>query len=241
MFQNRQTAKQELDAARGLYEQVVALTDEPMLKQRAIYGLAKCQEAQGQFDQAKKNYEQIIESWGDSQLAALAKERLDELQRPETKQWYNWFAEQTPATSPLTDPSLFQDLPNLPESPDLKMPQPGQLLEPSSSLSEPPAQGTGNLPLLPDLGGADSTTSPGATGPDTLKLDLDGAAPADAKEPIERLDIDLPPDESTVPKSDTQLPSGGDPTEPELQIELPSGEGSAPEPESPASGDLPQP
>ena len=90
----------------------------------------------GDLAKAKAQYETVTKTWDKSEFAVLAGERLAQLQKSNTKEWYDWFVAQKPVVSPVSDPSLFQDLPNLPDKPDLQMPRPGELLGPSSDDSE---------------------------------------------------------------------------------------------------------
>jgi hypothetical protein len=225
-------AQEELAAARQLYERLAAVQGNPMVQQRAAYGLAKCLEAQGDFEQAIQEYEQIVSTWSGSPFAALATERISALKRPETKQWYSWFAQQEPIRSPLNDPGLFQDLPNLPDTPDLGIPTPGGSLGPSgstdgttgtaapSSLIPGDSSSDGiELPLLPELGGSQPATGDASADP------TGGTSGDRTDEPV-KLDIDLPP------VGDTPSPEPQPSSSPELELE--------PEPEpAPSSEPLP--
>jgi hypothetical protein len=206
MFQNREVAKQEIDAARELYEQVLATSRDPMLQQRATYGLAKSLESQGDFAEAQKQYELLASRWSDSQFAELARQRLHQIQQPATQQWYNWFAEQTPVSSPLTDPGMFEDLPNLPEGPDLEMPAAGQFFGPGSNASPLPDAGLAAPPDEPNLeGDLPFATETPSDGPLTLDLDDEGALPG---EPAERLELELPDESDADPPADSSSDLG---------------------------------
>ncbi len=149
LFNDRDKAKTELTAAREAYDSTLKIAaGDAMLDPRARFGLAQSLEALGELDQAKETYNQIVSRWGDTSIANLAKNRLDQLARPQTQQWYTWFAEQKPVKRPLDDPSLFQDLPNLPEKPDLNVPQPGQLLPGDGDA--PATQDSSDLPTVTD-------------------------------------------------------------------------------------------
>jgi hypothetical protein len=215
MFQDREAAKEEIDAARDLYEKILAASSDPMLQQRATYGLAKCLESQGDFTEAAKQYEQIASRWSDSAFAELAQQRLQQIQQPGTRQWYNWFAEQKPVSSPLTEPGMLDGLPELPEGPDLKMPAPGQLVPGSTSGAIPGAA------IVPELGVdlPDAIANP-TDEPLDVNLPREGAAPSAADQPRE-LDADLPAETSGeqpaaadsglgVPSIESETPQGVD-------------------------------
>ncbi len=69
----------------------------PLLLRRAHYGLAQVYEAQGELDDAKKQYATVAESDKDSALGKAAQKRADRIETTATKKWYNWFANQKPA------------------------------------------------------------------------------------------------------------------------------------------------
>ena len=131
LFRDKQQAAERLKGAEEAYEAVIASYQEPMLVKRAMLGLAKAQESQQNLDGAKQNYEEIVNRWGadqEDQVVLIAKSRLESINSPNAEQWYAWFAQQEPPTSPLDDPGFFEGLPNVPADPDLTMPKPGQLL-----------------------------------------------------------------------------------------------------------------
>ena len=131
LFQNREQAAEELDGAGKLYQSVIDAYDDPMLLKRAMLGRAKTHESQRDLAAAQELYREIVQRWGadgDDPVVKTAQSRIDELESPDAQQWYDWFARQEPLQSPLDDPSFFQDIPKLPDQPDLSMPQPGQLL-----------------------------------------------------------------------------------------------------------------
>ncbi len=212
LFQNRSEAMEQLQTARDAYEVVVkTYVSDPMLQARAKFGLAKAEEAMGNLDSAKAKYEELAKQTGDSEMAKLAQQRVDQLDRPATQAWYTWFAEQKPATSPLNEPGFFQDLPNLPERPDLNMPEPGQLLGPGSK--------AGNVLDLPEALDEPNSDNP-SDNPNPLKLELDPPA-------SDTLPGDLLPDETPLgdPLPGDPLPGGSlpevDTTTPGPSLDLP--------------------
>ena len=185
MFRDREQARAELEEAEVNYTSVAQRTNDPLLKQRAMFGQAQSLESMGNFGAAEQKYQEVAEQWPASGVGQLAQRRLEMLQRPATREWYAWFAEQEPAPSPLADPSLFNDLPSLPESPNISLPQPGELIKPSG---ESPAAGGG-----PAAGGLQ------------LNLDLDDSLPPmDLEGPSTAPTDDVSPVEgSTLPEATT--------------------------------------
>jgi len=180
LYTDRSTADSELENARKAYEGVLNTFSDEMLLQRASLGLGKCLESEGKIDDAKSRYQTLADKWPDSQIAVIAKSRLDALEQSETQVWYQWFAEQEPAPNPLSDPSMLQGLPNLPDEADLQMPEPGQLLGPSGDTINP------------------DTISPESTAPSADEdVDSDSIGPS-----IDLEGVDLnSPGESTLPDS----------------------------------------
>jgi tetratricopeptide (TPR) repeat protein len=196
LFVDRTQAIEDLEKAEETYRSVTEKAQDPLLKQRAMFGLAQTLESRNNFEDAKKQYQQVVQTWPDSAVGHLAQQRIDNLQQPATQDWYAWFAEQKPVVSPLSDPSLFEDLPNLPESPNLSVPEPGQLIKPSepAPAEEGPPGG-----LLPE--GLNTEQS-------ALPLDLDGPGASNVEEATPDLgnanpsEIDVEPP-STDPASES--------------------------------------
>ena len=134
LFRDQSAAKESLENAKQIYAQVAESSKGRMLKPRAIFGSGQAMEALGEFDGAKEKYSEIVKGsepngeFPSSIVAQLAQQRLDALKQPTVENWYKWFAGQKPIQSPLNRPGLFQDLPNLPEQPNLNLPNPGELV-----------------------------------------------------------------------------------------------------------------
>ncbi|MFH1264987.1 MAG: hypothetical protein ABIK89_04625, partial [Planctomycetota bacterium] len=71
-----------------------------MLQQRASYGLARAYESlagtQGGLDKAITTYEELVAKWPQGAYCALAMRRLEELERLDTKDFYDKFAKFEP-------------------------------------------------------------------------------------------------------------------------------------------------
>ena len=133
LFQDRVQAKTELDEARDTYQSVVDRAKDPLLKQRALFGLAQASESLNDFSTAEQRYREVVEAWPSTAVGELAQTRLEVLQRPATQKWYDWFAKQEPVASRLSEFEGLQDLSNLPDSPDISVPEAGQMLKPPGS------------------------------------------------------------------------------------------------------------
>ncbi len=207
LFVDRTQAVENLEEAEKTYRTVTEQAQDPLLKQRAMFGLAQAMESRNNFEEAKEQYQQVVKDWPDAAVARLAERRLENLRQPVTQEWYAWFAEQKPIASPLADPSLFEDLPNLPEAPNLPLPGPGQMVTPSGTLPTDEQTPGGSLPLdldaeqpiLPlELDGPGTTTT-GDAPADTNPLDLPESATDEAPGESESEAEAPTPPESTEP------------------------------------------
>lgn len=174
LFTNKATAAQELRKAVDSYLAVLNESQIPMLRERATFGLARAYEAlsgtrqsQGELDKAIENYRAVVEKWPNGAYTEIAKQRLADLERPATKQFYDKFAQYDPKPAftdqpgtpgeklPFSTDALpdFSDLPktadetvkppqaeSTPSENSAASPQPAEPAAAASATSEPPAQ-----------------------------------------------------------------------------------------------------
>lgn len=125
LYQDRTLAEQKLESAVDLYEQVIkGASDDLMLLTRARFGAGRASECLFKIDAAIDFYEQIEKSeMSGSALGKAAKIRIDVLKKPETKDWYKWFATQEPyKPTPNRNSRGLNTLPGLPEVPNITIP-----------------------------------------------------------------------------------------------------------------------
>lgn len=103
LFSNKATAGQDLRKAVDKYMMVRNESRVPMLRERATYGLAKAYEAlagtrqsEGELAKAIQHYEEVVKNWPKGTYAGAAAQRLEDLQNPETKKFYDRFAQHDP-------------------------------------------------------------------------------------------------------------------------------------------------
>lgn len=114
MFRDRQTALTQLQSAIKDYQYVREHAKDPLLIERATFGLAHAYESQADLDRARKTYEEVVSRWPQGLFASAASRRLEDLDRPPTRKFYDWFKRQTP-TPPA--PKTEDDLDLLPDQP----------------------------------------------------------------------------------------------------------------------------
>ena len=222
LFRDRDAGRDEIQNAAESYEKIATTTNDPMLKPRALFGWGQALEAIGELQAAQEKYTQVVtgaEKGGEfegSVVAQLASHRLEALKQPATQTWYSWFAEQKPIQSPLSNQGLFDNLPALPDEPDINLPQPGELIpgtlpeeESSTDTSE-----SGDGPILfnpadttnPSPESTDSSPEEQETTLDTEAVD-DPEAVIDTEEVIETEAVD--PEEASEPEapSESDAPS----------------------------------
>ncbi|TWU60129.1 hypothetical protein Poly51_04030 [Rubripirellula tenax] len=122
LFTDRDNAKRLLDDAKVAYDESLVGSKDPLLMSRAHFGLARTYESLGELDKAIEQYRKTIGIAESDQMTEKAEERIAALEKPKTKEFLAWFADQD--FSPA-DPSLPPSLPGseaLPDLPDLDLP-----------------------------------------------------------------------------------------------------------------------
>lgn len=115
LFADRADANDQLRRALDNYQAVINSPADvtPIVKQRALLGLARAAESLNDLPRAREAYQQLADAnrWPQAYYSKEAQTRLDALSRTSTKEFYDWFAKQEPrpALSPVGDgASLFQ-------------------------------------------------------------------------------------------------------------------------------------
>jgi len=125
LYRDREKAKVLLEQAKINYRIVEAAADsDQLLEKRAWFGLAQIHESLADLVKAKDYYEKIVISSADSALGKEAQRRIDALDNPAVEKWYNWFANVKPRPGMPGNPDLPADLGDLPDRPDISLPQP---------------------------------------------------------------------------------------------------------------------
>lgn len=192
IYNDREAAQSKLQSANELYQKVIkGAGSDLMLLTRARFGAARTNECLFKVDAAIELYQQIVNSeMSKSALASVAKERIELLKKPETKDWYKWYATQEP----------YKPLPNkTPNSKGGLNSFPG-----GSGLPEIPG---GSLPSIDGVTPPSTEKTPPASTDDAKKpATEEGAPPADREAKPSRFEekpaAEAKPGEET-PKADT--------------------------------------
>jgi tetratricopeptide (TPR) repeat protein len=101
LFKDRSAARKALDQAQQAYQAVLdEAPPDSLLAERATFGLAETYESKNELEPARKHYQALLERWPNGAFSALAKARVDDLERKSTKDFYDWFAKQSTQTKP---------------------------------------------------------------------------------------------------------------------------------------------
>jgi hypothetical protein len=102
-FRDRAKANSDIDRAIENYEVVRENASDDLIKQRAHFGLGRAHESLSKLGEAEQDYKAIVDGWPESALAVAAQSRLDDLALRRTREFYDWFAAQTPQAEFLSD------------------------------------------------------------------------------------------------------------------------------------------
>lgn len=188
LFSDRPAARDDLTQARNAFDEVLSnQSAPPQVRERALYGLARTLEAlagvqaeerespAATLDEAVAAYEQLLKEFERTLYRRPAEERIAQLKRPSTQEFYAWFLTQNPRPA------------------DRQMPQDG--LPPGH-----PPFGDLSFPGFPGMPGED-IAPPRPTGTETELPPPFSATPPTA-DPRERMLRDDEPIEAPRPATD---------------------------------------
>ncbi len=99
LFTDREQSKENLKRAGDAYSSLIASGSTPNdIKERALFGLASIAEAtcDGNTEKPIKQYKALMEQYPDSMYFNLAKDRVENLEKDESKEFYAWFSQLNP-------------------------------------------------------------------------------------------------------------------------------------------------
>ena len=106
VLNDKKEARDELRKATNDYQTLLAESRDPTILERATFGLARAHEAMGELDKARTEYLSIAKQWPDSVFAGTATARAEDLDRPATKEFYDWVAKYEPPRPLSGEPGL---------------------------------------------------------------------------------------------------------------------------------------
>jgi predicted negative regulator of RcsB-dependent stress response len=164
LFQDKGTANDELRKAVQQYTPVHDRGSDPMLRERATFGLARAREASNELDQARQLYGEIDKKWPDGTYAAEAKRRLADLNKESTKTWYDKFAKYDPKPAFSEEPGTPGKRPSF--NPDDSLREDGSVFDrPNKSKLAPKPESPKGITVEPGTKKPDS--EPDKPGPAT--------------------------------------------------------------------------
>jgi hypothetical protein len=136
IFTDPAGAKTSLNEASDILATILTRTDDPLIRQWALFESARTREslakdtlsgnqALDQLKEAERLYRQTATEYKDGPYGKLAKERLDKLTDPKTREWYAWYITakiETTSNEPAAKPA--KDLTNLDDEPGIAIPVP---------------------------------------------------------------------------------------------------------------------
>ena len=154
VLDDRAMANQNLGKAIDLYKQALEHALDPLLRERATLGLARAYETRGDLEQAAGLYEQVLQQWPKGAYSTVAANRLRDIQRRSTREFYDRLASYEPKGRFIEGPGLPTDKPTF---------DPNSLREDSPVFNTP-----GSKLLLPEK----EQPGDGAEGQKTSKPDM---------------------------------------------------------------------
>lgn len=110
MSTDRAAAEEQLNSAKNRYSKVRQTASDPLLKQRALLGLARYYETVGLLEEAIKEYTTLANDYPDGLFAEMAEEKIAYLQQPGTRAFAQWYRQHKPLPP---EPAGTAGLPNL--------------------------------------------------------------------------------------------------------------------------------
>ncbi len=140
LFAQKSTGHDLIHSAFEDYQHVKENAVHPLLREQALFGMARSQESLGQLSKAREAYEEIVKNYPNGPYSKRAQQRLDDLARDSTKSWYDWFEKTEPVAADLgkSNPfgNPFDDMPSAGKT--LPAPPPGFVLPDIDKGKTPP-------------------------------------------------------------------------------------------------------
>lgn len=147
----------------------VTIGENPTLWRRAVYGVARSQEAQGNFDAAKSSYETLVEKAGDTAVGKASKAAIERISTPSAAAFFTAyknfkFEKPDPTATTMTDDDAPGSDSGLDARPDFSYPVVREVLELAPSEEDAPPSIEDEGAPMPE-GGDPAKTDPAKTEP----------------------------------------------------------------------------
>ena len=99
IFSNRESAIADLTSAKEGFQQLLdSPRTEPIIRERAVWGLARCLESTGDGDTTKsiEAYQRLLNDFPETIYKPFAEDRVAALKTGGAKEFYAWFSKQNP-------------------------------------------------------------------------------------------------------------------------------------------------
>jgi hypothetical protein len=122
LYNDRENAEQLLADAQAAFRNAMASSNDPLLRSRAHFGIARALESLGDVDAAIESYGDVIAVNESEAMVKEANDRIETLTHPRTQEFLAWFSDQdfSPADPSLPPSMLGGD--SLSDGPDFKLP-----------------------------------------------------------------------------------------------------------------------
>jgi len=216
LFVNKADAFRDLKRAVEHYMNVLEKSQQPLIRERATFGLARAREAMARdrkdLDRAAEEYEKVFTNWPEGAYAEAARRRYEDLNLKDTTQMYLRFAKYEPKPAFLDEPGTPGERPPFDFD---AIPDDAPLFEPSVKLDlDGPASampGRGDEP-------EDGDAEPKETPPEDVPAK---ETPTEDTPPEDTPPEDTPTEDTPAKDADSDDAAGQDASTPE---------GPAPEP-----------
>ena len=172
LFTDRDASQGELEQALQTYEKLLNTSGiSDVVREKAMFGRAQAVEARsdGDTEEAIAAYKALLDAYPESGFKIVAEQRVESLEREETKEFYAWFHQQNPEPPDLETPNDGQAAPDFPPSltpSDPVLPDVPLLLEnvmPASTLGAEVDEDSPVPPSTPESTEADSASEDAAS------------------------------------------------------------------------------
>jgi hypothetical protein len=92
LFENKSVGEAQIARAIQLYRIVLADNRNPLIREQAMFGLARACEANSDLAEAVKQYEELAKQWPQGAYATHAAAAIERLNKQSSKAWYDRFA-----------------------------------------------------------------------------------------------------------------------------------------------------